>query len=200
MNKLLHFGEKIKMNKILRIVILLSFAFFNASLFAVETLTSNDLVFDCETQKYTDKYSGTIVTYPENWTLDHFVGSSANKSETVVFVAPEKAIGVGFSVEDMYENTPSYLKLFATRDTYNNDFMINSLLKKETNPSNICKLMLNGKEFIRKYDAKNNLYLIVTTKNGIIYRFFASVHLESENYKIFETIVANAVLSSPKIK
>lgn len=188
----------------------------SSNLFAQDTSNKENLKFDVKTKTYTEPYSGSIITIPDNWQINESdVEAKPGESKMVVFVAPYKAIGISFEVSDAYENAIDnpLLKLFVDRKKLDYNSMSEKLKKNLETHAEVSELILNGEKYLRaiskkryklsdiiqcEQDKEVNRISIIKIQNGYMYNFFAMTDINYEEYKDFEKIVANTVYSEHK--
>ena len=185
------------MKKLFNLFFLIGLLFvYNVSL-AEDNQIPEKYSFGAETQSYTETYSGSVITIPENWVIDEPNGEpQPNSSKMILFAPKDKSVCVSFTVKDLYESLPFLVKMTKSRNDINNEFVLKS--QKANNPDSSI-ININEKEYVRTITPDKRVY-IIKAQNGYMYRFFAILDPESDEYNTYEKVIANTVLNEPKNK
>ncbi len=208
------------MKKTINILLIITLFFINSISFAEESSNNdNNLNFKTKTKTYTEPYSNSVITIPEDWVINETNEEPLpNTSKSVSFIAPNKNINISFLVADLYCDLNFVQKLFVDRknkkineDTYDG-------MKKEfesEGKTKVSEIILNGEKYLRtisneKYpidegnnsgsNKEGNKIFIIKIKNFYIYQFSATTDVNSNEYKDFEKVVANTVYLEPTNK
>ena len=197
------------------IIVLFAIIFTASIAFAQDkSTTKNNLKFPGKTKTYTEPYSGTVVTIPEDWEIKEMEAENkSGESKTVYFIEPYKTIAVAFKVIDFYTaSVPEPAKLLVKRNNFDQAKLRESLEKK-SDKAEITEITLNGENYLRTISVDKfvmrkednpeiaqevNEIMLLKVKNGYLYRFYSMTDISFEEYEDFETIVANTVFSEPK--
>ncbi len=190
------------------VIVLLLVSF--TTLYAEESNSEKDLSYTVKTKTYTEPFSGTIITIPEDWNIK--IVSEAEddgESKTIGFSTPDDFFAVTFTATKMGNELGVFGQLFV--NTLNLDYgeMLEDLKNSmESDGKQVGSyIMLNNRKFLRlvskkrvllKGNNKNkeaNYIDIIYMDNGFMYRFFSMTDVNYEEYKDFEKLVANTVFS-----
>ena len=192
------------------LVIILLLVSFTA-LYAEESKSEKDLSYTVKTKTYTEPFSGTIITVPEDWKIELVSeAEDDNESKTIGFSTPDDSFAVSFTATKMGKSLGFLGQLFA--NTLNLDYagMLEDLkVSMERNGTQVGYfIILNNRKFLRLVSKKRvllkmnndpkkikeaNYIDIIYMDNGFMYRFFSITDVNYEEYKDFERLVANAV-------
>ena len=175
-------------------------------LFAEEPSPNKDLSFKVKTKTYTDPFSGTVVTIPEDWNIKEISKAKPDESKTMGFSTPNDSFGVALTVIDLYEGLGYFEKLLVKRDNVDYDSILEKTKKSMEEANEVEFITLNNQKYLRAISKKRfllkkdndennkkeaNYVYIITMKNGCLYRFFSMTDINYEEYVDFEKIVAN---------
>ena len=142
------------MKKTINILFVITLFIITSISFAQESSNNdNNLKFDVNTKKYTEPYSNSIITIPEDWVINETNEEPGpNISKTVSFITPNKKINISFIVADLYSDLNFFQKLFVDRNNNKiNEDTFNEMKKEleSEGKSKVSEIILNGEKYIR---------------------------------------------------
>lgn len=175
-------------------------------LYAEEPSQNKELKFTEKTKTYTEPFSGTVVTIPEDWNIKEISKGKPGESKMIGFSTPNDSFAVALTVIDLYEGLGYFEKLLVKRESVDYDSILETTKKDMEKANEVDYIMLNNQKYLRAISKKRfllkkendennkkeaNYVYIIKLKDGYLYRFFSMTDVNYDEYKYFEKIVAN---------